>query len=150
MVMKLKRELYRLKAIKPGETVLIHTNGSPSSMAALDLMVNATSTWRIKLLKKHSKETIDKHVFTNFLQDGVNGILKGMMTGELKTQESISGNEVRPFLIFSGKALATYAILTGLNFTEGETKELSTVFQSASVALCLNFTKAYEKLRQEF
>lgn len=161
--MKTKRELYKIKVIKPHNNILVHTTGSPSSMGALYLFVNATKKWNINIfvkddslvnesvgIKKFTNQNIDFQIYTDFLQEKVNTILKNLSQGRIIQKWAKSERELRPFLAFSGKELAIYAILKNLHFILGENKELNTIFKRLPVSLSLNFIRAYEKLQQEF
>ena len=162
LVAKLRRELYKVKIISPKDNILFKLDGGLNSIGALLLFVNATEKWNINVFVenetglekvnviKFDGQKIDKTVYPEFLQDRVNNILKGLMSGKKKYAWGVDGAAIRPFLSFSGKELATYALLQGFTAKNVVDPELSTISQNISVALALNFIRAYEKLETEF
>ncbi len=150
LVRKLRRELYRLKAVSPGDSVAVRTDGSLPSLGAARLFADATRKWKLRIYGARAGRKIDKEIRTDFLQYHVHKILKGIADGDIKQPGAVDGNIIRPFLAFPGKALAVYALLEGVAFEEDRAPELGGAFRYASVALCLNFVRAYEKLQQAF
>jgi len=149
MVRRLRRQLYQSKTVDRGDCILIHKPKSPVASGAVQLFRDAVSAWDVTFTTDPNSQS-NKELFTTFLEQEVNETLLGLGSGVTPVGK-VNELHVRPFLVFPGRELVIYGLLSGAvdaGSPVGKSENLKPLFRYSSVALNLNCLRAIQKLQQ--